>query len=36
MDFQEVVWKGMVWTDLAQDRKRSRAVLNVVMNLPVA
>jgi hypothetical protein len=36
MDIQEVVWKGMDWNDLAQDRKRSRAVVNAVMNFPFA
>jgi hypothetical protein len=25
MDFQEVDWEGMQWTDLAQDRDRWRA-----------
>ena len=24
MEFQEVVWTGMNWTDLAQNRERSR------------
>ena len=35
MDFQEVGWAGMDWIDLAQDRDRWRAVVNVVMNLRV-
>jgi len=35
MDFQEVGWAGMGWIDLAQDRDRWRAVVNVVMNLRV-
>jgi len=32
MDLQEVGW-GMDWIELAQNRNRWRAVLNVVMNL---
>jgi hypothetical protein len=32
MDFREVGW-GMNWVDLAEDRDRWRAVVNVVMNL---
>jgi len=33
MDHQEVGWEGMDWIDLAQDRDRWRALVNVVMNL---
>jgi hypothetical protein len=38
MEFQEVGrWgAGMDWIDLAQDRERWRAVVNVVMNLRAA
>jgi len=35
MDLQEVGYVGMVLTDLAQDRDRWRALVNVVMNLQV-
>jgi hypothetical protein len=35
MDLQEVGHGGMDWINLAQDRDRCRAVVNVVMNLQV-
>ena len=33
MDLQEVGCKGMDWLDLAEDRDRWQALVNVVMNL---
>jgi len=35
MDLHEVGCDGMDWIDLAQDRVRSRALVNAVMNLRV-
>ena len=31
MDPKETGWEGMYWFDLAQDRDRLRAVVNIVM-----
>jgi hypothetical protein len=35
MEFREVVWVGVDWIDLAQDRNQWRALVNTVMNLRV-
>jgi hypothetical protein len=35
MDLREIVWDGMDWTDLAQDRYQWRVHMNTVMNLRV-
>ena len=35
MDLQEVRWRDMDWSDLAQDRDRWRIRVNAVMNLRV-
>jgi len=35
MDLQKVEWGGIGWTDLAQDREKWWALVNVAMNLEV-
>jgi hypothetical protein len=35
MDLREIVWDGMDWIDLAQNRDQWRALVNMVMNLRV-
>jgi hypothetical protein len=35
MDLQEVRWRDMDWSDLAQDRDRWRIRVNAVVNLRV-
>jgi hypothetical protein len=35
MHLRERVWRGMDWTDLAQDRDQWRSLVNTVMNLRV-
>jgi hypothetical protein len=36
MDLREIVWDGMDWIDVAQDRDQWRALVNTVLNLRVA
>jgi hypothetical protein len=33
MDLREIGWGGMNWIDLAEDKDRWRAFVNMVMNL---
>jgi hypothetical protein len=33
MDFREIGWGAMEWTDLAQNKEQWRALVNTVMNL---
>jgi hypothetical protein len=35
MDLGEIVWGGMDWIDLAQDRDQRRTFVNTIMNLRV-
>jgi hypothetical protein len=34
-DFRKVLWSGMEWIDLAQDRDQWRALVNTAMSLRV-
>jgi hypothetical protein len=36
MDLKDAEWGGKDWNDLAQERERRRAFVNVVMNLRVS
>jgi hypothetical protein len=36
MDIREIEWEGADWINLAQDRHKWRAVVNMVMNLRVS
>jgi hypothetical protein len=33
IDFREIGWDDMDWTDLAQDRVQWKALVNTIMNL---
>jgi hypothetical protein len=33
MDLREIVWEGVDWMHLAEDREKWRALVNTVMNL---
>jgi hypothetical protein len=35
MDLRQIVWGGMGWIDVAQDRDQWRSLVNTVMNLRV-
>jgi len=35
MDLREIVWEGVEWMHLAQDRDQWQAFMNTVMNLQV-
>jgi hypothetical protein len=35
MDLREIIWDGMDWIDLPQDRDQWKALVNAVMNLRV-
>jgi hypothetical protein len=35
MDLREIVWSGIDWIDLAEDRDQWRALVNAIMNLGV-
>jgi hypothetical protein len=35
MDLREIVWGGMDWIELAQQRDQWRVLVNTVMNLQV-
>jgi len=35
MDLRKIVWKGVDWMCLAQDRDQWQAVVNTVMNIRV-
>jgi hypothetical protein len=36
MDLREILWDGVNWTDLAQDRDQWRYLVNTAMSLRVA
>jgi hypothetical protein len=36
IDLRGIMWNGMDWIDLAQDRDQWRALVNTVMNLQVS
>jgi hypothetical protein len=35
MDFRKILWKGVDWMQLTEDRDQWRTLLNMVMNLGV-
>jgi hypothetical protein len=36
IDLREIGWSGMDYIDLAKDRDQWRALVNIVMNIPVS
>jgi hypothetical protein len=32
MDLRQIVWGGVDWIDIAQDREQWRALVNTIMN----
>jgi hypothetical protein len=36
MDLREIGWDGVDWINMAQDRNRWRALVNMVLNLRVS
>jgi len=34
-DLQKLVWKGVTWINLTEDRDKQQAVVNMVMNLHI-
>ena len=35
MDLPKLVWKGVTWINLTEDRDKQQAVVNMVMNLRI-
>jgi hypothetical protein len=35
IDYREIGWDGVNWTDMAQERDQRRALVNTVLNLRV-
>jgi hypothetical protein len=36
MDLKEIVWAGVDWVGMAQDRDKGQAVLDTVMNIRIS
>jgi hypothetical protein len=35
MDLREIIWDGVDWIDMAQDRDQWRALVNTVLNVRI-